>query len=147
MTNSNVSPEFREHVHGASDATPTPDVEKADEWNAFLQDAQLAGATGLGASAAQHVANFREETRSLDEQFAAHYKKIADAAKRKPAPANDPARLEKRFDEKAGYRQFFRDRLAKGKTPTEILDGYLAEFPHANPDVIALLWAVATEFA
>ena len=89
-----------------------------------------------------------EETAGVHRQIETHYRKLAEAVVPVETVTNDPAVLRKRWsvDERSGYREYFKTHIAKGKTPQAILDGWLAEFPTANPDCAALMRAVAAEF-
>ena len=136
--------EFPDFIEVDSDS---PEV-TLDPLSKFLESATLAG-TISGPHAHRLVHNFQVEAEERTKPIAAAYRKIAAAAAPKvKAPAETNA-LKKNFsvDAKAGYRQFFRERLEKGQTAKQILDGWLAEFPHHNPDVGALMAAVAQEFS
>ena len=119
--------------------------------DSIFADAVKASTANLGRSAGQHLANFRAESAPRDAAFAGHYRKIAADAEKSnpPAAAGTPHKLEKRFsspDSKAPYREFFKTGIEAGKTAVQVLDGWLREFPHHNPDVEKLLREVAAEF-
>jgi hypothetical protein len=124
-----------------------------DEFSKFLETAAVAGAYGgRPGTGFAHIEALREETAQLDKSVASRYKAIAEKVTKKlvaSAGGDDPHKLEKRFspDEKAGYRQFFKEHLEKGKTAAEILNGWLVEFPHHHPDIGKLMREVAAEFA
>jgi hypothetical protein len=124
-------------------------MEKTDALAKWFEETTLGAA--LGRDGHRHAHNLAVESAPLNASVAARYKKIAEAARvKQPAAAgDDPHRLQKRFsaDEKAGYRQFFKEHLEKGKTAAEILNGWLAEFPHHHPDIGKLMREVAAEFA
>jgi len=146
--------ELADIFYGADDAEPV--MEAPDVFAKLLQDAEFAGAIdgrpGVGFG---HVEAFHEEAAQRNAPLVAHYKKIAataQAATKKNAPAGgtDPRTLEKRFsspDPRSVYREFFKTAIADGKTAVAALDGWLAEFPHRNPDVEKLMRESCAEFA
>jgi hypothetical protein len=153
MTKPNVPLSFQEIVCGGANDQPflsdlPGDTEESadvpDPITKFIAAAELATVAGGRAS----FGKFTAETAVIDARTEQIYKSIAADAEKKIA-GDDPQRLAKRFslDPKAGYRQFFKERLAKGKSATEILENWFAEFPHRNPDVETLMREVAGEFA
>jgi hypothetical protein len=91
------------------------------------------------------------QTQGSHNKLAEHYKKLAETATATPQTqvTTDPTLLQKRWnvDPKAGYREFFRSRLAKGITAEVALQEWLTTFPHRNPDCESLMREVAAEFA
>lgn len=88
----------------------------------------------------------------VHQRIDSHYTKLAqdaEAATPKVTAPADTTILQKRWnvDPKAGYRQYFRDRLAKGISAESTLQSWLEQFPHANPDCTALMVEVSKEFS
>jgi len=129
------------HVYG--EKIEADDERNCDFVGQMFKDAALAQALG----GEQHVIGLQKESAVINRRAQQIYQQLAAAAA-KAERVTDPHRLEKRFspEPKAGYRQFFKDNLAKGKTATEILDGWCREFPTANPDCIKLMREVCAEF-
>ena len=139
-----IDPEFTHLLNEAEDDTsPLVDLETEDALTKFFrQDA-------VETDGHINFAKLQAETQDVHASIDGHYKKIAATViPAEPQVTNDPNVLRKRWtvDEKAGYREFFKTHIAKGKTPQAILDGWLAEFPTANPDCVRLMKAVCAEF-
>jgi hypothetical protein len=145
-----IPAELAAFMDTANDDGPLLD-EAPDAFSKFLDTAALAGS--IGRNGHQHAHNFAIETQELDERASAIYKARAKAALQKTAATeweenlDAGGELHKRHSgEGAGYREYFRSHIALGKTAAEVLDGWLSEFPHPNPDVEKLMREVAAEF-
>lgn len=143
MRNRNIDLEFGSEILGESLADEhlvTDDEPTNDTFDKVFQDTQFS----------INRAALTAETQEFHKRLSDHYKKLAqDAEAATPKVTDDSTLLRKRWsvDERAGYRQFFKDGIAKGKSAQTILDGWLEEFPTANPDCIKLMQAVCAEFA
>jgi hypothetical protein len=141
MPNNNVPLEFSDLFESEPEEN-----EPTDYFEKFVADAQLGAVLG----GEQHVIGLEKEIAPITSRAAAIYKTIAKkAATASQVKTNSSApTLEKRFspDPRAGYRQFFKDHCANGKTAEQVLDSWLAEFPTANPDCVKLMRSVASEF-
>lgn len=123
------------------------EAEVADESD-FLKKCS---ADALHEASGGDAAKLDAETKNIDARTARIYKKIAASAEQSAEtkkPANEPSTLEKRFsvDPRAGYREYFREKIGLGKSASQILNDWLTEFPHRNPDVESMLRGVAAEF-
>jgi hypothetical protein len=134
--------EFR--ALGILGATPETEIADADCFDNFFERTLPLARAGV------NIAKLDAESARRNAPLVKRYQEIAKAAaEEKPITVRDPAILEKRasMDEKSGYRQWFSDGLAKGKTAAAMIAEWTQEFPHANPDVVRLLREVAGEFA
>jgi hypothetical protein len=116
--------------------------DEADVLDGFLAEASLRGA-GIDAD------KIAKEISPIDQRAAGIYTKIAKASeKTEPSPVSPAnASLAKR-DPSAGYRQFYKDGLALGKSAEQTLNEWLAENPDHNPHVEeALRQVLEAEFA
>ncbi len=89
------------------------------------------------------------ELANVHESIDGYYQKLARDAAPPAEVTADPQRLAKQFsqpDAKSAYRQYFRDRLAKGQSADAALAEWRRTFEHVNPDVELLMVEVAKEF-
>jgi hypothetical protein len=152
-----IMPEFADILRSANDDemlsdAPTDTEEVSDvpcPLDKLFAEAELGSLLGPGRSGPQHAHNLAVELAPLHSRVAAHYKKLADAAKvpATPAVAAGGNKLEKRSDPKNIYREFFTTGIAAGKTAPQVLDAWLSEFPFAAPDVRKLMREACAEFA
>src|ERR1700721_2107233 len=84
MTRNNLPSELSDIFFGARDETPSEET-GSDFYEKFLADANLAGTLNESPAAArQRVANFSAEAAQRNVGLDAHYRKLADAAKKNP---------------------------------------------------------------
>ena len=123
------------------------DLEAPDAFDKFCDETPLRAAFGRNGDA--HVHDLVLESAPLNARVDAHYKKLAKEAATKEPAGDDPHKLEKRFsspDNKAGYREYFREQIAKGQTANQALDEWFEQFPFRNPAVEKLMRETCTEF-
>ena len=142
-----VDPEVNAFIGSIfSERTDLTDADGPDFFNKFCADAQLAGQ--FGRNGWRFVDALAESTSDID-------RRATEALQKgRAAPASGwneelttGAPLTKRYSgvTAAGYRDWLRVQLAKGKTADEAIQKWSSEFPHAKPEVLKALRDVAAE--
>jgi hypothetical protein len=111
----------------------------------FREDCELAGT--LGRNGHQHVAALQEEAAQFDARFdKAMFKTRASDEWNEEITTGTS--LEKRHSGTAGSsasHQWIKNRMALGKSASEVIDEWCTQFPHRRADIERELRAIAAE--
>ena len=109
---------------------PADDIEGGpDAWDNFEQNRKLAGA--IGWADAESVARATQNIKT------AQRRPTAETA---PAPSRDAQPLEKRDEMVSFYENWLSGQMATlGKSSAEVVEAWRADFPDAQPDIVAAL--------